>query len=53
MQVPQWLAFDRRVLRFFAFFKEPVVESASENFRVRRVTIFYYLEDGTGEDADV
>jgi len=46
-QVPQWLAFDRRVLRFFAFFKEPVVESASENFRVRRVTIFYYLEDGT------
>lgn len=44
---PQWIAYDRRVLRFFGFFKEPVVESAKENFRIRKVTIFYYLEDGT------
>jgi len=45
--VPQWIAFDRRVLRFFGYFKEPVVESAQENFRIRKVTLFYYLEDGT------
>ena len=36
---------DRHVLRFSGFFKESVVESALENFRVRKVTIFYYLED--------
>lgn len=45
--VPQWLAYDRRVLRFFAYFKEPVVESPHENFRIRKVTIYHYLEDDT------
>jgi len=33
------------VLRFYAYFKEHVTESRLENFRIRRVTIFYYLED--------
>ncbi|KAM3132970.1 hypothetical protein pb186bvf_014966 [Paramecium bursaria] len=42
---PSWVKMDRHVLRFSGFFKESVVESALENFRVRKVTIFYYLED--------
>ncbi|CAG9467861.1 unnamed protein product [Pedinophyceae sp. YPF-701] len=46
-QTPQWLAFDRKVLRFTGFFKEPVVESAMENFRIRYVTLYFYLEDST------
>jgi hypothetical protein len=33
------------VLRIFGYFKESVVESAVENWRVRRVVIYYYLED--------
>jgi hypothetical protein len=33
------------VLRFFGYFKESVVESAVENWRVRRVVLYYYLED--------
>ena len=37
----------RKVLRFYAFFKEAVVESPTENYRVRNVTILYYLEDDT------
>jgi len=32
-------------LRFYAFFKESVVESRLENVRVRKVVIYYYLED--------
>ena len=32
-------------MRFHGFFKEHVVESRLENSRVRKVTIFYYLED--------
>lgn len=33
------------MLRFQAYFKEHVTESKLENFRFRKVTIFYYLED--------
>jgi hypothetical protein len=31
--------------RFEGFFKEPVHESAAENFRVRKIRVLYYLED--------
>lgn len=46
-KLPEWLAHDREVLRFEAFFKEPVHESPDESFRVRYCTIFLYLEDNT------
>merc|ERR1711959_133523 len=45
--VPAYVALDRMVLRFFAFFKEAVHESREEHFRVRKVTLLYYLEDNT------
>ena len=32
-------------MRFYAYFKESVVESRLENARVRKVTICYFLED--------
>lgn len=32
-------------MRFYAYFKESVVESRLENHRLRFVTIFYFLED--------
>jgi len=35
------------VLRFFGYYKEAVHESRMENYRVRKVTILYYLEDNT------
>ncbi|KAJ7233158.1 hypothetical protein O6H91_Y453100 [Diphasiastrum complanatum] len=44
---PKWLKYDRQVLRFFCYFKEPVNERREENFRVRRCTIYFYLEDGS------
>jgi len=44
---PAWLKHDRQVLRFFAYFQEPVVENPNENFRIRNVVITYFLEDGT------
>jgi len=46
-ELPAWDAFDRHVLRFHGFFKEAVVESNLENYRVRNVVIYYYLEDDT------
>merc|ERR1711959_420509 len=45
--VPAYVALDRMVLRFFGFFKEAVHESRLENFRVRKITCLYYLEDNT------
>jgi len=47
MEVPAWDALDRHVLRFNGYFKEAVVETNLENYRVRKVTIYYYLEDDT------
>ena len=32
-------------MRFYAYFKESVVESRLENARVRKLVIYYYLED--------
>lgn len=34
-----------KVLRFYGFFKQTVYESPKEFYRVRPVTILYYLED--------
>jgi len=44
---PTWVKLDRQVLRFYGFFKESVVESALENYRVRKLDILYYLEDNS------
>lgn len=44
---PAWVAFDKQVLCFDAFFQEPVVERAGESHRVRNVRILFYLEDDT------
>lgn len=47
MDVPAWDALDRHVLRFNGYFKESVIETNLENYRVRKVEIFYFLEDDT------
>ena len=44
---PQWLKFDKVVLKFRGYFDEHVTESAYENWRVRPCTLLYYLDDDT------
>ena len=44
---PTFVKLDKVVLRFFGFFKEAVVESNLENWRVRKLLIYYFLEDST------
>ncbi|KAJ3377330.1 EF-hand domain-containing member C2 [Lobulomyces angularis] len=46
-RVPAWVAFDRKVLRFYAYFQEAVHEKREEQYRVRKVNIYFYLEDDT------
>jgi len=43
--IPAWIAFDRKVLRFYAYFIEDVQERRDERFRIRKVIIYFYLED--------
>ena len=45
--VPAWVAFGSQVLRFYGYFKEPVFSSQQETYRVRKVTILFFLEDDT------
>jgi hypothetical protein len=33
------------VLRFYGYFKESVVESRLENYRIKNVVLYYFLED--------
>lgn len=46
-ELPAWDALDRHVLRWYGYFKEAVSECNLENYRVRRVIMYYYLEDDT------
>jgi len=44
---PTFVKLDKQVLKFKGYFKESVVESSLESWRVREVAIFFYLEDST------
>lgn len=44
---PTYVKLDKVVLKFDGYFKESVVESNLESWRVRHVAIYYYLEDHT------
>ncbi|KAL5493772.1 hypothetical protein EMCRGX_G014996 [Ephydatia muelleri] len=43
--IPSFVAFDKKALKFHAYFKQTVHESPNEYYRIRDVRIFYYLED--------
>ncbi|KAK7090027.1 EF-hand domain-containing family member C2-like isoform X2 [Littorina saxatilis] len=43
--LPAWVAFDRQVLCFDAFYQEGVVERREEQYRIRKCKIYFYLED--------
>ena len=43
--LPSWVAFDKQVLSFDGYFQESVTESRAEQYRVRHVKVYFYLED--------
>jgi hypothetical protein len=51
-RLPAWVAYDRKVLRFYGYFKEAVFSSPIENFRVRKCVVYYYLEDDSVHIAE-
>ena len=44
---PEWTTLSQKVLRFFAYYREPVHEMRHESERVRQLVVLYYLEDDT------
>lgn len=51
-RLPAWVAYDRKVLRFYGHFKENVFSDARETFRVRRCVLYFYLEDDSVHIAE-
>lgn len=45
--LPHYALYDQKCLTLRAFFKQAVVESPNEFYRVRHVNIIYFLEDDT------
>ncbi|CAF0986050.1 unnamed protein product [Didymodactylos carnosus] len=44
---PAWLAFDKQVLCFDAYFQESITERPQEQYRIRKCHIYFYPEDDT------
>ncbi|CAI9736981.1 EF-hand domain-containing family member C2-like [Octopus vulgaris] len=47
--MPAWVAFDRQVLSFNAYYQESVQELKEETYRIHECMIYYHLEDDTIE----
>lgn len=43
--IPAHAAYDKKVLRFYGYFRQEVLHSPEEHFRIRPVVIYYHLED--------
>ncbi|XP_060785820.1 EF-hand domain-containing family member C2 [Neoarius graeffei] len=46
-EAPSWIAFDKQVLCFDAYFQEPVTHSKEETYRIRKCKVYFYPEDDT------
>ncbi|KAM4730859.1 EF-hand domain-containing family member C2 isoform 2-T2 [Anableps anableps] len=44
---PSWVAFDKQVLCFEAYFRETVPNAKVETYRIRKCKIYFFLEDDT------
>lgn len=44
--VPSWRVYEKQMLRFFGYFKEPLYESKTP-YQIRKIKMIYYLEDDT------
>ncbi|ESO04736.1 hypothetical protein HELRODRAFT_78915 [Helobdella robusta] len=45
--LPRWIAFDKQVLSFDGYFQESVTEHKEGQFRIRKVKLYFFLEDDT------
>ncbi|XP_056336633.1 EF-hand domain-containing protein 1 [Danio aesculapii] len=43
--IPAHAAYDKKVLRFYGYFRQEVLHSRDEHFRIRPVVFYYHLED--------
>jgi len=44
-KLPDWVKYDRKVLRYWAHFVEPIYDSPIEKTRVRKFRIYFHLND--------
>ncbi|CAK1580325.1 unnamed protein product [Parnassius mnemosyne] len=46
-ELPSWIMYDKHILRFQGYFQQSLHEMRSASHIVRKVDIFFFLEDGT------
>ncbi|KAG7308595.1 hypothetical protein JYU34_005814 [Plutella xylostella] len=46
-ELPAWIVYDKSILHFQAFFQESLHEMRVGTRNIRKVSIYFYLEDGT------
>lgn len=46
-KLPSWLAYDKKVLRFSGYFQESLQEVYKAPYQIRKIKIYFYLEDDT------
>ncbi|XP_018325854.1 EF-hand domain-containing family member C2-like [Agrilus planipennis] len=51
-EIPAWIAYDKQILRFDAFFRETLQEFRGGHYLIRKVRIYFFLEDGTVQVAE-
>lgn len=51
-RLPAWVAYDRKVLRFFGYFQEDVAAGSQEKYRIRKCVVYFYLEDDSVHIAE-
>ncbi|GFT38348.1 EF-hand domain-containing protein 1 [Nephila pilipes] len=49
VELPKYLAMDKKVLRFSGYFREETHDWSKEEYRIRPVKVLYYLQDDTME----
>jgi hypothetical protein len=47
LKIPQDLIYERKAVKFDAYFEEPVHNSNIESQRIRRCIVYYHFEDGS------
>ncbi|XP_039752829.1 EF-hand domain-containing family member C2-like [Pararge aegeria] len=45
--LPTWIMYDKNILRYQAFFQQTLLENRGSSNILRKVDIFFFLEDGT------
>ncbi|XP_055373718.1 EF-hand domain-containing family member C2-like [Condylostylus longicornis] len=51
-KMPAWITYDKKVLCFYGYFQEALTEVYKAAYQIRKIKLYYYLEDDTIEISE-